>query len=154
MGFVRTCVRSWEYKRTILSTGRTKLQRRFVHSWSSCRFWTIHHKQIIIWKMSCSFVSNFDGWWETGWSAGGPGGSACFSFFFLLNWKNCFIISAHSDANTPRRTSIFGWNGWTGATGLSDCSEPFPPLPSGKSLQVLFTCWPDKALFHLKMWYM
>ena len=67
----------------------------------------------------------------------GDGGcSAFFSLFFLLSWKNCCIMSAHSDANIPRLIVIFGWNGWTGAAGFSVSSEPFPPLPSGKSLQI------------------
>ena len=67
---------------------------------------------------------------------GGAGISGFFSFCFLLSWKNCCIASEHSEANTPRRIVIFGWNGWAGACGLSVTSEPLPPSPPlGKSLQ-------------------
>lgn len=92
-----------------------------------------------IWKISCIFVRNFGGRCETGRHAGWGAGSSfssCSSFFLRLSWKNCRIASAHSEANTPLRIVIFGWNGWTGAAGLSDNSKPFPPSPpSGKSLQ-------------------
>lgn len=98
---------------------------------------TISHKQNIMWKMSCSLVSIFRGWWETACVEGGAGGVDClFSFLFLLSWKNCCIIFAQSDANRPRRMVMFGWNGWTGAAGLSDRSDSLPWLPSGKSLRV------------------
>lgn len=84
------------------------------------------------WNMSCILVRIFD-WWLAIGREGLGSKSSLFTFFLLLSWKNCCIISAHSDAINPRRIVIFGWKGWTGAAGLSVSSEPFSP--PGKSLQ-------------------
>lgn len=112
-------------------------QQNFI-TWDKRPFSATAYKQNIIWKISWILVRIFDGWFAMGRNEGWGGGSPFFSF--LLSWKNCCIASAHSDANTPRRIVIFGWNGWTGAAGLSACSEPSPPPPPpppslGKSLQ-------------------
>lgn len=98
-------------------------------------WYSTFYKQNIKLNICCILVRIFVGWFAMGRHEGGGRGSGFFSFFLLLSWKNCCITSAQSDASTPRRIVIFGWNGWTGAAGFSDGSDPSPPL--GKSLQIV-----------------
>lgn len=126
--------------------------RNQLQTWEEYNLIMINYIQNRMWKASCILVRNFEGLLEIGRHEGGVGGSGFLSFFLLLSWNNCCMISAHSDANIPRRIFTFGWKGWTGAAGLSVGSKPFcPSSPLGKSLQMLIT-GPCQLYIYFGIW--